>query len=656
MKHKEITSIELPTYLFKQGNNFESHRLFGAHPVTVSGVKTTSFTVWAPNAKAVSVVGDFNLWDSEANPLVNIENSGIWQGYVAGLKEFDIYKYSIISQAGVEVLKADPYAYHAETRPGNCSKIYDIEGYKWGDKDWCSLRKKADVINTAVNIYELHLGSFRRYDDGNTLSYAALSDELISYVKDMGYTHIELMPVTEHPFDGSWGYQVTGYFAPTSRYGTPHDFMKFIDKCHQNGIGVIMDWVPAHFPKDEFGLYNFDGSPCYEDADPLKAEHKEWGTMVFDYGKGEVQSFLISNAIFWIEKYHLDGLRVDAVASMLYLDYNRNDGEWRANADGGHENFEAIELLRRLNTAVLSRNKGVMMIAEESTAFPLVTKPAEDGGLGFNFKWNMGWMNDALDYISADPLFKKGRHEQLTFSFVYAFSENFMLPISHDEVVHGKCSMIEKMPGEYEEKFDTLRAFYGYMFAHPGKKLLFMGQEFGQFEEWNEAYAASWGLLEYDKHRELSQYTKALNHFYRDNKTLWEIDYSWDGFQWIVADDNEQSIIVFRRIAKDGTEIIAASNFTPVTRTDYRIGVPTSGTYKEIFSSDDKKFGGSGIHNSSVRSKKLSSHNHDNSIAITLPALSTVYFSVPAIKVNSTAKKPAAKKPAAKKAVIAKVK
>lgn len=611
---------------FHNGRLTDAYKYMGAHTYG----NETVFRVWAPNAQDVSVVGDFNGWDHNAHHMVRISNDGIYEGIISGLKCFDNYKYSILSADGQRYLRADPYAFHSETRPATSSKLYDIEGYEWNDKKWCDERQKKNIYDSPVNIYEVHAASWRRFEDNNLFDYEKLAHELCDYVKEMGYNYIELMPMSEYPFDGSWGYQVTGYYSPTSRYGTAKDFMKFVDICHQNGIGVLLDWVPAHFPKDAHGLYQYDGTHCYEYADSRKGEHKEWGTAVFDFGRQEVRSFLISNACYWFEEYHIDGLRVDAVASMLYLDYNRRDGEWMANIYGGNENLEAVEFLQKLNTAIFARYPYALMTAEESTAWPLVTRPVDMGGLGFNLKWNMGWMNDILRYMSLDPLFRKDNHNLMTFSLVYAFSENFVLSISHDEVVHLKGSLIEKMPGDYDNKFKNLRTFYGYMTAHPGKKLLFMGQEFAQFKEWNYQTELDWGLLTFEKHKKMQDYVKALNKLYLTTPALYEIDFSYDGFKWIAADDTAQSIVSFRRIDKSGKEIICVCNFVPVTRENYRIGVPEDGSYKIIFNSDDEKYGGDGI----LENKKITAfeaedepmHGFDQSINMYIPALSVIYL------------------------------
>lgn len=614
-------------YLFHQGTNIRVYNYLGAKPEKRGGKDGVIFRVWAPNARSVSVVGEFNGWDRTKNPMRRINNEGVFEAYIPSIKEFEVYKYSIETPDKKLVLKADPYAYHMETRPDTASKYYDISGYKWGDASWYKKKSSTSIFESPINIYELHASSWKRYPDGNCFEYLKLADELIKYVKEMGYTHIELMPMTEYPLDESWGYQVTGYYAPTSRYGTPKDFMAFVDKCHRAGIGVIMDWVPAHFPKDEHGLAKFDGTCCYEYQDPLKREHPEWGTCIFDYGRNEVKSFLISNAVFWIDKYHIDGLRVDAVASMLYLDYGKKPGQWRPNEKGGNENTEAIEFFRELNKAVLTNYPDTLMIAEESTAWPLVTKPGYVGGLGFNFKWNMGWMNDMLEYMQMDPILRQYHQKNITFSFHYAFSENYVLPISHDEVVHGKKSLISKMPGNYEQQFAGVRAFLGYMMAHPGKKLLFMGSEFGQFKEWDYRNALDWNLLDYDKHRELKKYVTELNHFYLENPPMWQVDTSWDGFKWISNDDNTQNIISFRRIDKSGNEIVIICNFAPVLRENYRIGAPEKGEYIEVLNSDSTAYGGWGHSNEGIiKTEDVPMHGYNQSIVLRVPPMSTVYF------------------------------
>ena len=603
---------QLPVYLFHEGKNYEAYRFFGVHKIKKG---TYAFRVWAPHAVGVAVAGDFNDWSETANPMTPIAPE-IWEAVVDGVCKYDCYKYAIQTTDGRLLMKADPYAVHQETRPGTASKVYDLPSYKWTDSDWFARQKEVSVLDKPVNIYEIHFGSWKQHEDGTFLTY-----------RDMGYTHIEMMPIMEYPFDGSWGYQVTGYFAPTSRYGVPEDLMYFMDTCHKAGIGVILDWVPAHFPKDAHGLYAFDGECTYEYSDLKKGEHKEWGTRVFDYGKNEVRSFLISSAMYWADLFHFDGIRVDAVASMLYLDYGREPGEWTPNKDGGNENYEAVDFFRQLNSAVLTRHPSMMMIAEESTAWPMITMPPDVGGLGFNFKWNMGWMNDMLRYMSLDPLFRKGNHDCITFSFFYAFSENFVLPISHDEVVHGKCSLIGKMPGEYDDKFSSMRLFFAYMMAHPGKKLLFMGSEFGQFKEWAYKEGLDWLLLDYEKHRQLQAFSKELNHFYTAHPALWQIDYSWEGFQWISSDDNSNSVIAFRRIDRDGKDLITVFNFTPNDHEDYRIGVPEKGTYKVVMDTALKKYGGTKPRLcGTYKTKKIPMHNMEQSISLKLSGLSALYL------------------------------
>ncbi|MBP6253021.1 MAG: 1,4-alpha-glucan branching protein GlgB, partial [Clostridia bacterium] len=623
---KKHSENDVPLYLFHEGSNSNAYEYFGSHR---KNKNTVVFRVWAPDAKNVSVTGDFNDWSETENPMKQLKNSGgVWEAEIKNIKPYDMYKYCITAADGRTLMKCDPYGFHMETRPGTATKYYEIDDcYEWHDEKWVEGRNGKNIYESPVNIYEIHAGSWKQYDDGNFYSYRALADALVPYVKKMGYTHIEFMPLTEYPFDGSWGYQVTGYFAATSRYGEPKDLMYLVDKCHENGIGVILDWVPAHFPKDANGLYEFDGGPLYEYSDPRKGEHYGWGTRVFDFGKNEVRSFLMSSASFWLKKYHLDGIRIDAVASMLYLDYDRKDGEWVPNKNGGNENLEAVEFLQKLNENIFRDFPYAMMIAEESTSWPMVTKPVFSGGLGFNFKWNMGWMNDILRYFSLDGFFRKYNHDCITFSMFYAFSENFVLPISHDEVVHGKKSLIDKMPGSYDEKFAGVRAFLGYMMAHPGKKLMFMGQEFGQFIEWNYEKGLDWLLLDYPKHRSLQNYFKKINEFYKANPAFWQIDYSWEGFSWISSDDKDNSVIAFRRIDEKGKEIIVVCNFTNVERCDYRIGIPKKGAYKIVFNSDDVDFGGEGKGNKGkLKTESINMHGFEQSISLDLPPMSAIYI------------------------------
>ncbi|MDO5560484.1 MAG: 1,4-alpha-glucan branching protein GlgB [Oscillospiraceae bacterium] len=624
MKSSTQYNDNVPVYFFHRGKNYETYKMLGVHKIQNDDGYTHCFRVWAPNAVSVSVVGSFNDWKHEANRMYKISDE-IWEVYIDGLHQYDNYKYSIETYKGNIILKSDPYAVHFETRPATASKIFDSD-YVWKDKLWQKKKNSKMLYGGPTNIYEVHLGSWRQNSDGTFFNYVRFAEDIIPYLKDMSYTHIEFMPLTEHPFDGSWGYQVTGYYAPTSRYGTPDDFRKMIDLFHENSIGVILDWVPAHFPKDASGLYMFDGTCCYEYEDIHKREHKSWGTHVFDYGKGPVRSFLISNACYWIKEFHLDGLRVDAVASMLYLDYDRREGEWTPNIYGGKENLEAVEFFKLLNEAVFKDNPNTLMIAEESTAWPSVTKPTDVGGLGFNYKWNMGWMNDMLLYMSLDAIYRSFNHDKITFSFFYCFSENYVLPISHDEVVHGKCSMFEKMSGNEQQKFSSYRAFLCYMMAHPGKKLLFMGQEFGQRKEWDYKTGLDWNLLDYDNHRQLQDFTRELNRFYVENTPMWENDNSWNGFKWISNDDYKQSVISFRRIDDSDSEILIVCNFVPVQRDEYLIGVPKAGKYKLVFDSDAEKFGGSGTALKEYRSTNIQMHGYDQSISLTLPPLSVLYL------------------------------
>ena len=649
-KESAAPAAEKRSELFYSGRDCRAFDYMGAHPFVQDGEQGYLFRVYAPEAEKVSVMGEFNDWNRDADYMTRDEQ-GIWEKFIPNIPEYAAYKYSVWAKSGDVFDKSDPYGFHFETRPGNATKAYDLDGYEWGDASWLDWRKKHLPYSNPVNIYECHLGSWKMHEDGNFYSYRQLADELVPYVKEMGYTHIEFMPLTEYPFDGSWGYQVIGYFAATSRYGTPKDLMYLIDKAHQAGLGIIMDWVPAHFPKDGCGLVEFDGSHLYEYADPLKMEHKEWGTRVFDYGKVSTRNLLFSSAMFWIEKFHMDGLRVDAVASMLYLDYNRQ-GEWRPNVHGGRENLEAVDFLRLLNEYILTDHPDVMMIAEESTAWPMVTKPGYDGGLGFNFKWNMGWMNDMLCYCSADPFFRKDMHDKITFSFMYAFSENYILPLSHDEVVHGKCSLISKMPPPYENQFGGLRALYGYMAAHPGKKMLFMGGEFAQFSEWAYQRGLDWMLLDYPAHRQMQAYVKALNHFYLATPQLWEQDTDWRGFEWISHEDNRNNIIAFRRVAKDGSDIVVVVNFSPEEQQEYRIGVPITGTYEEIFTSDKTEFGGSGMANGKLKTENKPMHGQEQSIVLKIPRFGVLFFKGKArAKRRTKAEIEAAKAAAAKKPV-----
>ncbi len=618
---------------FLQGSETHLQDFLGSHPMTQGGVEGYIFRVWAPNAKSVCLMGDFNDWDDSGCPLSPI-GGGVWEVFVPGLERYATYKYMVRGKSGVDRAKADPFAFHAETRPGNGSKLYDLTGYAWGDRKWLDWRKTHPVYSSPANIYEVHLGSWRRTGEDGFLSYRDMAQYLIPYVKEMGFTHVEFMPLTEHPLDDSWGYQCTGYFAATSRFGTPHDLMWLIDQMHQAGIGVILDWVPAHFPRDGFALYHFDGEPCYEYADPRKGEHKEWGTMVFDYGRNEVRSFLTSSALFWLEQYHVDGLRVDAVASMLYLDYNRQGGDWVPNIHGGHENLEAVSFLQALNTAVFTAHPDVLMIAEESTAWPLVTAPVSEGGLGFNLKWNMGWMNDIQHYIKLDPYFRQYNHRDITFSFMYAFSENFVLPLSHDEVVHMKGSLVNKMPGDDDMKFAGVRAFYTYMLTHPGKKLLMMGSEFGQWNEWHFEHSLDWHLLDLqdetgdgERHRRLKAFFQEANALYLAHSELWEQDFDWKGFQWLDADDANGNTAAFLRWNTKGECLVIVCNFSPIHRDGYLVGVPWAGKYACILNSDEDRFGGAGDGDKApLSTKKTPCHGQEQSIAIDLPAMSSVIY------------------------------
>ncbi len=624
--------LSYPKYLFHQGRNCRSYEFLGAHAAGSGKNGGIWFRVWAPRAVRVSIVGDFNDWDIKADPMKQMKDDDeIWEIRSSDIKEGGLYKYAIETDKGDVLFKADPYAFESEagtTEEGSmmASRVYDIDRkFRWDDESWRAKRDSENHYESPLSIYEVHLGSWKKKKDGSFYNYREIADKLIPYVSDMGFTHIEIMPLMEYPFEGSWGYQITGYYSITSRYGTPDDFMYFVDLAHRSGIGVLLDWVPAHFPKDAHGLMEFDGHPLYEYSDPFKMEHKGWGTRVFDHGRPEVVSFLVSNALFYFEKYHIDGLRVDAVAAMLYLNYDREDGEWRPNSEGGCENKEAIKFLQTLNKNVLTNYPGAMMMAEESTAWPMVTMPPDAGGLGFNFKWNMGWMNDVLEYFSKDPLFRKGVHNKLTFSISYAYSENYILPISHDEVVHGKHSLLDKMPGEYEEKFAGLRAFYVYMMTHPGKKLIFMGSEFGQFIEWNEKQELDWMLLKYEKHRKMKAFVKQLEHYYIDTPALWKKDDSYDGFGWIDADDAADNVFTYLRTDCAGQIIVVVLNLSGKSYEGFGIGVPEGDAYEVMIDSDRKSAGGTGMRKKRVyRVTKGKCNGYSQRITVSMPPLSAM--------------------------------
>lgn len=622
---------ELDSYLFGQGNHYEIYKKLGAHKTKIGRAEGVYFAVWAPHAVNVSVVGEFNDWNIEANLMERHEPVGIYTCFVPDAKEGEMYKFCIETYTGKLLFKADPFANYAELRPGTASRIMDISNFKWTDNSWMEARKEWKHEESPMSIYEVHMGSWRRHpgrEDEGFYTYRQFAEACAEYVKEMGYTHVELMGMAEYPYDGSWGYQVTGYYAPTARYGTPEDFAYMIDYFHKKKIGVILDWVPAHFPKDAHGLADFDGTPTFEYADPKKGEHPDWGTKVFDYGKSEVRNFLIANALFWVEHYHVDGLRVDAVASMLYLDYGKEDGQWIANKYGGNENLEAIDFFKHLNTVVLGRNPGALMIAEESTAWPLVTGDAEKEGLGFSLKWNMGWMHDFLEYMKLDPLFRKGAHYQMAFSMEYAYAENYILVLSHDEVVHLKCSMINKMPGVGFDKFANLKAGYAFMMCHPGKKLLFMGQDFAQLREWSEERELDWFLLAEKEHQELQLFTKDLLNLYKKKKALYETDHEKEGFTWINKDDTFRSIFSFVRTSKDGKKnLLFVANFTPIDRPDYRVGVPKRKQYKLIMNSDEKKYGGEGVERDEIyKAVKGEWDGQPYSIGYELPAYGVAIF------------------------------
>lgn len=627
MKHLQFD--EMQRYLFLEGSNAFAYQCMGAHPCNRDGADGVMFHVWAPAAKQVRITGDFCCWQrgSNAFEMHPQGDSGIWEGFVAGLKVFDAYKYDILTPQGFWQLKADPFAFHSETRPGEASKVFDPGVYEWQDADWMKARADADPYHGPMNIYEMHLGSWKRDEAGNLYTYNRIADELIPYLLDMGYTHVEFLPLTEHPYDKSWGYQVTGYFAPTSRYGTPDELMALVDRLHQAGIGVLMDWVPGHFPKDAFGLRRFDGTALFEHEDPRRGDNPSWGTHVFDYGKGGVVSFLLSSAMYWLNEFHFDGLRVDAVSYMLYNNYGREDGNWLPNRYGGVENVEAIEFLKKLNHLVYEKCPGVIMSAEEATAFPMVTKPTYIGGLGFGFKWDMGWMNDTLAYLEKDPVYRRYHHDKLTFSMMYAFHENYILALSHDEVVHGKHSMLDKMPGDYWRKFAGLRALFGYQFTHPGKKLNFMGSEYGQFIEWKDDDQLDWFLLDYDAHRKMHDYVRTLNHLYKDIPALWQIDDGWDGFEWVNANDSNNSVISFIRRDRQGGALLCVINFTPQYLPVYTLGLNIPAVLAPVLCSDETRFGGSSKGNQApIRTVPASFEDKKYSVQIELAPLCVMIF------------------------------
>jgi 1,4-alpha-glucan branching enzyme len=613
-------------HLFGEGNHWHAYRVLGAHPHRVGDIEGVLYAVWAPSAERVSVIGDFNHWDGRVHPMRSRGGGGVWELFIPGRGIGELYKFEVRNRDSGEILvKSDPYGQQFELRPATASIVTGDSDYRWGDADWLDDRRAADWQRAPMSVYEVHLGSWQRGEHGEFLDYRELAERLVAHVSELGFTHIELLPITEHPLDASWGYQTTGYFAPTSRFGSPDEFRYLVDRCHQAGIGVLLDWAPGHFPKDAFALARFDGSACYEHEDPRRGEHRDWGTLIFNYGRNEVRSFLVSSAMYWVEEFHIDGLRVDAVASMLYLDYSRNRDDWVPNKFGGNENLEAIDFLRQLNSVVQGQNPGTLIVAEESTAWPSVTRPAWLGGLGFAMKWNMGWMHDTLDYFKKDPVYRHYHHDQLTFGLLYAFTENFVLPFSHDEVVHGKRSLLYRMPGDEWQRFANLRLLYTYMWTYPGKKLLFMGSEFAQGAEWDDAAALDWWVLQYPLHRGVQQLVGDLNRLYREQPALHTHEFEWQGFDWIDCHDSAQSVLVFERKSEDG-HLVVALNFTPVPRHDYRIGVPQAGEYEEILNSDSEFYGGSNVGNGAgpLATEPVAWMDHEQSLRISLPPLAAI--------------------------------